>query len=114
MPGCEEEKGVSTMAGRSRIIALALAGVTFLLASVSVALGATAGGPAAPAKISPMVLRDTGSDRATRFLVIMRSQANVDAAAHVNGQQAKGRFVYRTLKAFADRSQAPVRAFLER
>src|SRR5438874_523934 len=47
------------------------------------------------------------------YLVVMRSQADVSAADRLGTKEAKGEFVYRTLRANADRTQAPVRALLD-
>jgi serine protease AprX len=65
-------------------------------------------------KVAPRVLLDTAEGKSASFLVIMASQADVTQAATLPTKLAKGRFVFDTLGAHADRMQAPIRALLVR
>ena len=66
------------------------------------------------AAISPQVLAATENDASTSFLVVLREQADVSAAASLPTKVQKGRFVYDTLRQTALRTQAPLRAELDR
>jgi serine protease AprX len=93
---------------------------TVVLLVVTISLGLSAASPAAPAsdlspgKVSPSVLRDTAGGRAASFLVLLASQADVSGTQSLPTKLAKGEFVYRTLRAHADRTQAPIVALLDR
>ncbi len=70
---------------------------------------------ASPAdKIAPRVLSDTANGSVTEALVVLAEQADLSPAAALHSKQDKGRFVVNALRAVADRTQAPLRAFLER
>jgi serine protease AprX len=64
-------------------------------------------------KISESVLRDTGDGRTTSFVIYLRDQADLSAAYAMKGQNARGWYVYRTLRAHAARTQVPLRAVLD-
>src|ERR1044071_5014945 len=68
----------------------------------------------ASVKISDSVLRETASGRTAPIVVYLRSQANLSRAYAMSDQNARGWYVYRTLKAHAARTQAPLRAWLQR
>jgi len=55
----------------------------------------------------------TGS-HGDRVFVVMRDQADVSTAAQIEDYDERRRFVYETLVAHADRTQAPLRAALDR
>jgi serine protease AprX len=82
----------------------------------TVALSQT--GPAlsadAASKVASMVLRDTADGRTTSFLVLLSQRADLSGSAALTGKVAKGQFVYATLRAEADRTQAPLKALLDR
>jgi serine protease AprX len=63
-------------------------------------------------KVGTGVLRDTAGGRKAPFVVYLRDQADVSAAYAMRDQDARGWYVYRTLRAHAARSQAPLRAWL--
>ncbi|MFN7942177.1 MAG: S8 family serine peptidase [Thermoanaerobaculia bacterium] len=48
----------------------------------------------------------------TEFLVVLADQADLSAARRIEGKRAKGDFVFRTLTAKAEATQAPIRALL--
>ncbi|HZQ23486.1 MAG TPA: S8 family serine peptidase [Terriglobales bacterium] len=64
-------------------------------------------------KIAPRILSDTAHGAFTEALVVLREQADLRPAATLTTKLEKGRFVFETLRSTADRSQAPIRAFLE-
>jgi subtilisin family serine protease len=64
-------------------------------------------------KVNPQVLKETSGGKSTSFLVVLRSQANVGDAALLGTKNAKGTYVFDTLRSNADRTQAPIRALLD-
>jgi serine protease AprX len=67
----------------------------------------------AAGRIAGRVMADTEAGRTTEALVILREQADLRPAASLPTKAAKGRFVFDTLRAVANRSQAPLRAMLD-
>lgn len=65
------------------------------------------------AKIDKHVLQTLQKGEATRTLIVMAEQADVSAANNLKTKQEKGRYVFDTLRATADRTQAGVRAQLD-
>jgi len=64
-------------------------------------------------KISPAVLQDTADGKSATFLVLMADQANVTTAYAMTNEDARGWYVYDTLRLHADRTQAGIRAMLQ-
>jgi hypothetical protein len=64
-------------------------------------------------KISSQVLRDTASGSEAQFVVYLGNQADLSAAYAMRDQDARGWYVYRTLREHAARTQAPIIAQLE-
>ncbi len=93
-----------------------------MLAAASVALvvsgllpATTSAQPASsPSKVSPMVLRQTAGGRSADFIAILATQADVSGAALLPTKLDKDRFVFGTLTSFAGRTQAPIKAMLDR
>src|SRR6266508_150394 len=96
-------------------VALALAA---LIAGVSpvLATGGSAERSTAPgnnqSKIESRVLQDTAAGQKASFVIYLRDQADLSAAYGMRNQDARGRYVYKTLKAYAARTQAGIRALL--
>jgi len=88
--------------------------VLVVVAGVALAQVGTVVSAGAAEKVSPMVLRDTANGHRTSFLVILASQANLSGAATLTGKAAKGTYVFNTLTAEANRTQAPIKALLDR
>ena len=65
-------------------------------------------------KVSPWVIQAMDDGSLTDFLVVLTEQADLSPAYRLPTKQAKGRFVYETLWETAQRSQAPLRAWLEK
>jgi|GEM_PF-468180 len=65
------------------------------------------------AKVAPWVLEHTADGAEAEFLVVLTTQADLSAAAHLHTKAEKGRYVYETLWRTAQTSQAPLRAWLE-
>lgn len=70
--------------------------------------------PLPPANISSHVLQSTEGNARVSFLAILREQADLRPAALLHTKAEKGRFVYEALRQTALRSQAPLRAALDR
>ena len=64
--------------------------------------------------ISPQVLAATENGQSASFLVVLREQADVSHAASLSTRLEKGQYVYEALRDAALRSQAPLRAELDR
>jgi serine protease AprX len=69
--------------------------------------------PSGSAKIDRWVIDHTNDGQVTEFLVIMTDQADLTAADRLTPQAAKGRYVYETLSATAQRSQRSISAWLQ-
>src|SRR4030095_16038091 len=59
------------------------------------------------------VLSDTANGREASVMIHLTQQADVSAAYGMKDQDARGWYVYRTLKRQADRTQGPIRRLLE-
>src|SRR5262245_31329667 len=64
-------------------------------------------------KISEAVLQATENGQQTSFIVYMEDQADLSAASRIRDDDARGWYVYNTLKAQAERTQAPLRTQLD-
>src|SRR5919198_6197979 len=95
---------------RPRMVLLATGVAALILCGAAVAPSFAADWSS---KVAPRVLQETAGGSPASFLVVMRSQANISAASGLATQEAKGLFVYRTLRSTADRTQAPIRALLD-
>lgn len=62
-------------------------------------------------KVQPEVL-EAASGGVTEFLVLLAEQPDLSRAASLASKEAKGRFVFETARAVAERTQAPLRAWL--
>jgi len=74
---------------------------------------AALGGNPAAGKVEQRVLTDTAGGRQASFLIQLNAQADLSAAYSMRDQDARGWYVYRTLKAEAERTQGPLRALLQ-
>jgi serine protease AprX len=63
-------------------------------------------------KIAPQVLEDTLSGKQASVVIYLASQADLSAAFEMKDQDARGWFVYNTLKRHADQTQADIKSFL--
>jgi subtilisin family serine protease len=114
---------MAAQANRSRVIrAAALFGLALAvcLGIVGGAAQATAGVPAKgylpgrfDGKVERRVLDDTLDGKSTGLVVLMSEQADLSAAYAMRDEDARGWYVYDTLKATAGRSQASLRAMLD-
>ena len=64
------------------------------------------------AKIENRVLSDTATGHQASFVIYLKDQANLSKAYGMKNQDARGWYVYRTLKSHAARTQAPIKALL--
>jgi len=69
-------------------------------------------GTAPAASVDRQVLAELADRGSTDFFVYLREQADLSPAQAIPGKEAKGRFVYETLTATAEASQAGLRAAL--
>ncbi len=89
-----------------------------LAAALAVSVGGVAilyGGTAVSSnqsKIEGRVLRDTANGNEASFVINLKDQADLSAAYRMKDQDARGWYVYKTLKREAARTQAPIRAML--
>src|SRR6476469_367690 len=65
------------------------------------------------AQIAPDVLAETADGSSASVVIMLADQADVSAAYRMKDQDARGWFVYNTLREHAERTQAGVRAELE-
>jgi serine protease AprX len=65
------------------------------------------------AKVSNQVLVDTANGKETSFVIYLADQADVSAAYGMADQDARGWYVYDTLRKHAAETQAPLKAALE-
>jgi len=84
-----------------------------LLAALLPAL-AVAGPPPQRADVHPQVWETLRSEGQAEVLVVLRAQADLSAASALPTKEAKGRYVYDTLRAVAEVSQRDLRAALDR
>jgi uncharacterized repeat protein (TIGR02543 family) len=86
---------------------------TTVVASCVLALGAVpTRATDVSVKIGDRVVRDTVGGKTAPIVVYLRDQANLSRAYAMSDQNARGWYVYRTLKEHAARTQAPLRAWL--
>src|SRR5947209_8290240 len=93
------------------LIAVASIGVAVAAAnypSVSVADTPTT----SASKIDKQVLKDTANGQKASFVILLAQQANLTPAYSIKDQDARGWFVYNSLRDTAATSQAPIRAAL--
>jgi serine protease AprX len=76
------------------------------------ALSLTAAAPS-ESKVARWVTERTAGGDAAEFLVVLAEQADLSAAGALPTRQAKGRYVYETLQQTAQRTQAPLLAWLQ-
>jgi subtilisin family serine protease len=63
-------------------------------------------------KIDPMVLQETRDGKSASVMVLLSEKANLSAASGMRDADAQGWYVYNTLTAHANRTQAELKAFL--
>jgi subtilisin family serine protease len=68
-----------------------------------------------PSGVDPQVYTDLAAspDGSAEILVVMAEQADLNAAYSISDWSARGQYVYNTLKATADRTQAGTRKYLD-
>ncbi|MEO5951012.1 MAG: S8 family serine peptidase, partial [Chloroflexia bacterium] len=63
-------------------------------------------------KISSAVLDATENGQSTSYVILLTSQADLSSAYGMKDEDARGWYVYNTLKSHAETTQAPLRAYL--
>ena len=89
-----------------------VAALALVLAGFGVLPGETGANNGSSPKISSQVLRDTAGGSETQVVVYLGDQADLSAAYAMRDQDARGWYVYRTLREHAARTQAPIIAQL--
>src|SRR6185369_15878646 len=69
--------------------------------------------PGFTGKVQNLVLSDTANGNSASFAIELKAQADVSKAYTMKDQNARGWYVYKTLKAEAARTQAPLKAYLD-
>ena len=64
-------------------------------------------------KVQNLVLRDTSAGRQSSFIIELTQQADLSKAYAMKDQDARGWYVYRTLKRTAEKTQGPLKAMLD-
>lgn len=113
-------------ARRAKLTARLVVAIVLLLGTGSLLSGgpiASAGVPvrasnttsaAQPAsKIAPDVVRATASGQVAPIAILLADQADLSAAYGITDRNARGRYVYNTLKAHADKTQVGLRSELD-
>jgi serine protease AprX len=97
---------------RSRITLAAVALLAVLVAVLVGFQGSSHAG-AIDAKVEQQVMEDTAAGGTAAFIVYLADQADVSGAAKIADKEARGLYVYRTLKANAAATQGGVKAALD-
>ncbi len=82
-------------------------------AQVRPVFGPAAGHTGLTSKIEARVLSATADGKSASFVILLADQANLDVAYAMKDQDARGWYVYHTLREHAERVQADLRALLE-
>ncbi len=104
------------MPGRLKLaITLALAGLIVGATPVFASNGSHGRTPMAgyTGKVQNRVLSDTSAGRQSSFIVELTQQADLSKAYSMKDQDARGWYVYRTLKQTAEKTQGPLKAMLD-
>ncbi|HET7081406.1 MAG TPA: S8 family serine peptidase [Chloroflexia bacterium] len=96
------------------LTALLALSVFDLAGMISPGLAAGQVAPAArgPVTIAPEVLRATANGASAPIVILLAEQADLSSAYNMRDQDARGWFVYNTLRDTAARTQGPLQAFL--
>jgi serine protease AprX len=109
------ERGVRDTVRKTRILSTLFLVMAQILVTGTVVrlLPASGAAPETP-KISPILLTELSTGEKMAFLVILTETADLSHVAALPSKEAKGRAVYDALRAVAQRTQAPLRAELDR
>lgn len=103
----------------AKVAALVVLGMAVCAVLVGGSQRAQAGAPvslipaSAVSKIDARVLRETANGKSASFVVLLQEQADLSAAYGMADADARGWYVYNTLRSHAARSQAALRATLD-
>lgn len=64
-------------------------------------------------KISPAIASHLSRTDVFEFILILKTQADLNATSQIHGKDAKGKYVYETLKSIADNSQKELKVQLD-
>ncbi len=97
----------TSLSRRLLIIALFVTIFVFLVLPVSAFEDSARG------KISARLLSETANGARSEALIVLSEQADLSAASTLHTKLEKGRYVFQSLQAVAERTQAPLRMLLE-
>ena len=109
-------QGGDAVPGRLKLaITLALAGLIVGATPVLASTGSHGQTPMAgyTGKVQNRVLSDTSAGGNSSFIVELKQQADLSKAYSMKNQDARGWYVYRTLKQTAEQTQGPLKAMLD-
>jgi serine protease AprX len=86
--------------------------ITCSVAIVCIAAPALSLAGRSQAKVDPSVIQDISENGSASVLVVMQRQADVSAAYNITDHDERGWFVYNTLRAHAESTQADIRSDL--
>ncbi len=97
---------------RLRLAWIALAGVALIVSGPKGASAQTSGAATWQTKVHPRVLADAAAAGRASAVVLLADQADLRAAYSIPDADARGWYVYRTLRAHAAQTQMPLRKWL--
>jgi len=86
--------------------------VVVTLAILILSWGASPSRASSHEKISARLLAETANGASTEAIVVLAAQADLTSAANLSTKLAKGRFVVKSLRETANRTQAPITSML--
>ncbi len=98
----------------TRLLLSAIIALSLFIALFSIVSARPSIDPAAPAKIAPYVIDHTAHGESIEFFVILKDQADLSPARQLSNKIDKGNFVYHTLLAKAQQSQAQLIEYLDK
>src|SRR3954463_11833116 len=108
---------IARLFGRRGLVAVGLFAFAAAIAAPAVLgsnnHGSVAQRPGFTGKVQNLVLSDTANGNSASFAIELKAQADVSKAYSMKDQNARGWYVYKTLKADAARTQAPLKAYLD-
>jgi len=108
---------IARLFGRRGLVAVGLFAFAAAIAAPAVLgsnnHGSVAQRPGFTGKVQNLVLSDTANGKTASFAIQLKAQADVSLAYGIKNQDARGRYVYKTLRAEAARTQAPLKAMLD-
>ncbi len=92
------------------LLALAISGL--MISAAGTQFTSAAPSVQSAVKVQQAVLNDTANGKSGSFIILLADQANVTPAYSISNKDARGWYVYNTLKGKADQTQGPIIALL--